>query len=108
MDGGSTTSKYNSEIIVVERNGIQYNCYCRHTLPIDTKKRGVIVLLHGILSSSATMMGLMEYLSSKGYECFAPDLLGHGFTTVSNINPSDYKVDFVAEIIHDLVIYMGL
>lgn len=107
MDEG-TSPHYSSGYILVEKNGIKYNCFIRRTSSItNTKRKGYVVLLHGILSSSATMLGLMEYLSLKGYECLAPDLLAHGFTTASVINPSDYRVAYVAEIVHELVTYIG-
>lgn len=104
----SSSPEYTPNYITIIKNGRTYECYSRQTFPPNgMKTKGHIVLLHGIVSSSASMLGLMEYLSSKGYECFAPDLLAHGFTTVDEINPTDYKVAYVAEIVHEMVEYIG-
>lgn len=42
------------------------------------------MLLHGIGTSSDIWWGIIEKLITKGYEVVAPDMLGHGYSSVPN------------------------
>ncbi len=40
--------------------------------------RGSVVLVHGSWGSSAMWMGYVQFLASKGWDVYAPDVRGHG------------------------------
>ncbi|KAI5457060.1 putative hydrolase [Mariannaea sp. PMI_226] len=63
--------------------------FYRHASPSGSAK-GTILLLHGFPSSSHQFRNLIPLLADRGYEVFAPDLPGYGFTTV----PAGYVYTF--------------
>lgn len=52
-------------------------------------QRPALFLIHGVGGSAATWNSQMAYFSNLGYEIVAPDLLGHGFSSVPD-NPKCY------------------
>jgi pimeloyl-ACP methyl ester carboxylesterase len=63
----------------------------------------VVVLVHGITSTSATWAGLIPYLGER-FTVIAPDLLGHGESAKPR---GDYSLGAYASGIRDLLIALG-
>ncbi|KAL3290186.1 hypothetical protein HHI36_023546 [Cryptolaemus montrouzieri] len=59
---------------------------CKHKKP--KVKRPVVILFHGIGTSSDVWWTVIKSLVSKGYETVAPDLLGHGFSSAPDKDTS--------------------
>lgn len=56
---------------------------CTH-LHSDKKKKPVVLFLHGIGSSAEIWWDILQCLVCAGYEVLAPDMLGHGYSSVPN------------------------
>ena len=65
----------------------------------------VIVLIHGITSSSGVWVELMEDLAEAGYKVIAPDLFGHGASAKPK---GDYSLGAHASGIRDLLGMLGV
>jgi pimeloyl-ACP methyl ester carboxylesterase len=65
----------------------------------------VVVLIHGITSSSAVWVQLMEDLVEAGYQVVAPDLFGHGASAKPK---GDYSLGAHASGIRDLLGLLGV
>ncbi|HEY7621368.1 MAG TPA: alpha/beta hydrolase [Solirubrobacteraceae bacterium] len=63
----------------------------------------VVVLVHGITSTSATWAGVLPYLAER-FTIIAPDLLGHGESAKPR---GDYSLGAYASGIRDLLIALG-
>jgi pimeloyl-ACP methyl ester carboxylesterase len=63
-----------------------------------------IVLVHGITSSSAVWVELMEDLVGAGYSVIAPDLFGHGASAKPK---GDYSLGSYASGVRDLIGMLG-
>ncbi len=63
-----------------------------------------IVLVHGITSSSAVWVELMEDLVGAGYSVIAPDLFGHGASAKPK---GDYSLGAYASGVRDLIGMLG-
>ena len=63
-----------------------------------------VVLIHGITSSSAVWIGLMEDLVDAGYSVIAPDLFGHGASAKPK---GDYSLGAYASGVRDLLGMLG-
>jgi len=63
----------------------------------------VLVLVHGITSTSATWAGVLPYLAER-FTVIAPDLLGHGESAKPR---GDYSLGAYASGIRDLLIALG-
>jgi pimeloyl-ACP methyl ester carboxylesterase len=63
----------------------------------------VLVLLHGITSSSATWERVMPYLARR-YTVIAPDLIGHGYSAKPR---GDYSLGAHASTVRDLLLALG-
>ena len=63
----------------------------------------VLVLVHGITSSSANWMGVMPYLA-RHFTVLAPDMIGHG---ESDKPRTDYSLSAQASCVRDLLIALG-
>lgn len=48
---------------------------------VQSNRKPMIVFLHGFGSSADIFQHQLNYFSSIGYPCFAPDMLGHGFSS---------------------------
>ncbi|KAF5293318.1 hypothetical protein FQR65_LT10983 [Abscondita terminalis] len=48
------------------------------------KKKPLVILLHGIGSSADVWWNIINTLVQKGYEIVAPDMLGHGYSSIPN------------------------
>ena len=64
----------------------------------------VIVLVHGITSTSATWEAIMPALAARGFTVVAPDLLGHGESAKPR---GDYSLGAYASGIRDLMVALG-
>ncbi|KAK4871584.1 hypothetical protein RN001_015708 [Aquatica leii] len=56
---------------------------CTHNKS-ETKKKPIVILLHGIGSSADVWWNIINTLVQKGYEVVAPDMLGHGYSSIPN------------------------
>lgn len=56
----------------------------------------MILLIHGMGSCSALWTYLARYLSNRGFDVVAPDLLGHGLSSAPN-NPTSYHFQSLVE-----------
>ena len=75
-----------------------------HTLAFRTAGEGpVLVLLHGMASSSETWSHVMPRLAER-YTVIAPDLLGHGGSAKPR---SEYSVAAHANVVRDLLVVLG-
>jgi pimeloyl-ACP methyl ester carboxylesterase len=64
----------------------------------------VLVLVHGITSTSATWEPIMPALAERGFTVVAPDLLGHGESAKPR---GDYSLGAYASGIRDLMVALG-
>jgi pimeloyl-ACP methyl ester carboxylesterase len=64
----------------------------------------VLVLVHGITSTSATWLPIMPALADRGFTVVAPDLLGHGESAKPR---GDYSLGAYASGIRDLMVALG-
>src|SRR5919202_7122194 len=64
----------------------------------------VIVLIHGVTSSSETWADVAEVLA-EDFTVFAPDLLGHGASAKPR---GDYSMGAFASGVRDLMVALGL
>ncbi|KAH0546641.1 uncharacterized protein LOC123268886 [Cotesia glomerata] len=55
-------------------------------------RKPIIVFLHGFGSSAEVFENQLQYFSMMGYPCIAPDLLGHGMSSVPD-KKRDYHFD---------------
>src|SRR5574338_441169 len=101
---------YTSEknFLVTNKLDITYNLFFRLYKSSTIENNNWIVILHGILSSSAAMQGISEYLASKEYNVLAPDLLGHGYSTASRIIEEDYTISNMCDLIQLIIEKIGL
>ncbi|KAB0801187.1 hypothetical protein PPYR_05541 [Photinus pyralis] len=72
---------------VILRRQIKKNCLHTKTA---LKKKPTVILLHGIGSSADVWWHIINTLVQKGYEVVAPDMLGHGFSSIPD-QPEAYK-----------------
>src|SRR2546429_8197573 len=63
----------------------------------------VLLLVHGMASSSAAWMPVGAFLASR-FTIVAPDLLGHGQTTTP---PGDYSLGPHATLLRDVLVVLG-
>lgn len=73
----------------VERNSVVRRKNCVHAAN-GIKNKPLVMLLHGIGSSADVWWTTITNLQNKGYEVVAPDMLGHGFSSVPN-QPKEYS-----------------
>jgi pimeloyl-ACP methyl ester carboxylesterase len=64
----------------------------------------VLVLVHGITSTSATWDPIMPALAERGFTVVAPDLLGHGESAKPR---GDYSLGAYASGVRDLMVALG-
>ncbi|GLV40817.1 hypothetical protein CBL_13680 [Carabus blaptoides fortunei] len=55
---------------------------CIHGLQLRNSTKPMVLLLHGIGSSADVWWDVLHCLVSAGYEVLAPDMLGHGYSSV--------------------------
>jgi len=53
----------------------------RDSVTLRRNKKPIIVFLHGFGSSAEIFEHQLQYFSSLGYPCIAPDMLGHGMSS---------------------------
>lgn len=53
----------------------------RNSITFRRNKKPTIVFLHGFGSSAEIFEHQLQYFSSHGYPCIAPDMLGHGMSS---------------------------
>ncbi|KAF5274523.1 hypothetical protein FQA39_LY07135 [Lamprigera yunnana] len=56
---------------------------CLH-IKSGLKEKPAVILLHGIGSSADVWWNIINTLVQKGYEIIAPDMLGHGYSSIPN------------------------
>jgi len=61
----------------------------RDSVTLRRNKKPTIVFLHGFGSSAEVFEHQLQYFSSLGYPCIAPDMLGHGMSSAPR-RPRDY------------------
>jgi pimeloyl-ACP methyl ester carboxylesterase len=66
--------------------------------------RPLLVLVHGITSTSATWEPIMPRLAERGFSVLAPDLLGHGESAKPR---GDYSLGAYASGVRDLMVALG-
>jgi len=64
----------------------------------------LLVLVHGITSTSATWEPIMPRLAERGFSVLAPDLLGHGESAKPR---GDYSLGAYASGVRDLMVALG-
>ena len=64
----------------------------------------LLVLVHGITSTSATWEAIMPRLAERGFSVLAPDLLGHGESAKPR---GDYSLGAYASGVRDLMVALG-
>ncbi|KAL3690442.1 hypothetical protein R1sor_016751 [Riccia sorocarpa] len=75
-------------ITAIENKGRDFGAYRRagefswwvRTLGDNSAKKGIIVLLHGAPAQSYSYRDVMKQLAAVGYQVYAPDWLGYGFS----------------------------
>ena len=65
----------------------------------DLKPLPVLFFIHGVGGSASTWTKQIEYFAQKGYEVVAPDLLGHGFSSV----PDNAKSYTFSKLFRDII-----
>ncbi|KAK5639123.1 hypothetical protein RI129_011615 [Pyrocoelia pectoralis] len=85
MDGIQNYAFVNEEdelkdvILRRQNKSVTKNCLHNKTA---IKKKPTVILLHGIGSSADVWWNIINTLVQKGYEVVAPDMLGHGFSSI--------------------------
>lgn len=64
----------------------------RDLVPFRRNRKPTIVFLHGFGSSADVFELQLQYFSSLGYPCIAPDMLGHGLSSAPD-RAGDYHFD---------------
>lgn len=104
----NTKFTYERNFLTAQKGDVEYNLFFRLYKQKRLENDKWILILHGILSSSAAMTGISEYLATKGYNVLAPDLLGHGYSKASRIEALDYTVSNIVELVHLILEELGL
>jgi pimeloyl-ACP methyl ester carboxylesterase len=93
-----------SPVTETQRNGLSEIVLHGHRVQYRTAGSGpVLVLVHGITSTSATWANVLPYLAER-FTVIAPDLLGHGESAKPR---GDYSLGAYASGIRDLLIALG-
>lgn len=93
---GGNLSKHNADAKLTEAPSIELKDYkecdrislhdstrrnLRDSMTLRRNRKPTIVFLHGFGSSAEIFEHQLQYFSSLGYPCIAPDMLGHGMSS---------------------------
>ncbi|XP_037078703.1 protein ABHD8-like [Pollicipes pollicipes] len=68
----------------------------KHQTAAVDSKTPLLFFLHGVGGSAEVWTSQIKYFSKLGYECVAPDLLGHGFSSAPS-SPRHYSFQWMLE-----------
>jgi alpha-beta hydrolase superfamily lysophospholipase len=80
-------------------NWTDYQVHLDRYLPKGSQKKTKILLIHGGGGNGRLLSPIGVAMSSRGYECVAPDLPGFGLTVINKPNSYDTWVDLVVDLI---------
>ena len=84
----------------VQQSEPEIRIFYTECLPVFSKAKGTILLIHGFPETSYQFRHVIVPLAQAGYRILAPDYRGHGY---SSKPPSGYTKDVIAQDLYKLV-----